>query len=60
MKPRTKNEEQIVKLSARLGGICKRDEQKLIRQTYGTCEYNDMYETEHTQSSIKPTEAIRC
>lgn len=44
MKPRTKNEEQIMKLSARLGGICKRDEQKLIRQTYGTCEYNDMYD----------------
>lgn len=44
MKPRTKNEEQIVKLSSQLGSICKRDEQKLIKQTYGTCDYKDMYD----------------
>lgn len=47
MKPRTKNEEQIVKLSSQLGSICSRDEQKLIKHTYGTCDYKDMCDREY-------------
>lgn len=43
MKPRTKKEILVVKLSKKLGSVGKRDEQKLIKNTYGSCAYEDMY-----------------
>lgn len=43
MKPRTKKEKLIVKLSEKLGGIGKRDERNIIKNTYGSCAYDDMY-----------------
>lgn len=43
MKPRTKKEKLVAKLSKKLGSIGKRDEQKLIKNTYGSCSFRDMY-----------------
>lgn len=43
MKPRTKREKLVAKLSKKLGSIGKRDEQKLLSNTYGSCTYDEMY-----------------
>lgn len=43
MKPRTKTEREAISLSHKLGEIGKRDNARLIRNTYGSCKYEDMY-----------------
>nr|DAI38096.1 MAG TPA: hypothetical protein [Caudoviricetes sp.] len=43
MKPRNKIEQEVVNLSHKLGEIGKRDNARLIRNTYGSCKYEDMY-----------------
>lgn len=43
MKPRTKREKLVAKLSKKLGSIGKRDEQKLLSNTYGSYSYDDLY-----------------
>lgn len=43
MKPRTKREKLVAKLSKKLGGIGKRDEQKLLSNTYGPYSYDELY-----------------
>lgn len=44
MKPRTQTEREVVRLSHRMGEIGKRDTACLIRNTYGSCKYEDMYD----------------
>ena len=44
MKPRTKIEREVVDLSHKLGEIGKRDTAHIIRHTYGSCKYEDMYD----------------
>lgn len=44
MKPRTQTEREVVRLSHRIGEIGKRDTACLIRNTYGSCKYEDMYD----------------
>lgn len=44
MKPRTKIEREVVDLSHKLGEIGKRDTAHIIRNTYGSCKYEDMYD----------------
>lgn len=43
MKPRTKIEREVVSLSHKLGEIGKRDTAHIIRHTYGSCKYEEMY-----------------
>lgn len=43
MKPRTKIEREVVSLSHKLGEIGKRDTACIIRHTYGSCKYEEMY-----------------
>jgi hypothetical protein len=43
MKPRNKIEQEVVNLSHKLGEIGKRDNARLLRNTYGSCKYEDMY-----------------
>lgn len=43
MKPRTKIEREVVDLSHKLGEIGKRDTTCIIRHTYGSCKYEEMY-----------------
>lgn len=43
MKPRTQTEREAYRLSQRMKPIGERDTAHLIRNTYGTCAYNDMY-----------------
>jgi hypothetical protein len=43
MKPRNKIEQEVVNLSHKLGEIGKRDNARLIRNTYGSCKFEDMY-----------------
>lgn len=43
MKPRTKIEREVVDLSHKLGEINKRDTAHIIRHTYGSCKYEEMY-----------------
>lgn len=43
MKPRNKIEQDVVNLSHKLGEIGKRDNARLLRNTYGSCKYEDMY-----------------
>lgn len=44
MRPRTTTEREVVRLSHRMGEIGKRDTACLIRNTYGSCKYEDMYD----------------
>lgn len=44
MRARTKTEKEVMSLSRKLGEIGKRDTELLIKNTYGTCDYNDMYD----------------
>lgn len=44
MKPRTKAEKEVVRLSKRMGSIGVRDTKKLLDNTYGSCAYDDMYD----------------
>lgn len=43
MKPRTKTEKEVMRLSKKMGEICNRDADRLISKTYGSCAYKDMY-----------------
>ena len=43
MKPRTKIEREVVSFSHKLGEINKRDTAHIIRHTYGSCKYEEMY-----------------
>ena len=42
-RPRTLREKEVVKLSKKLGSLGKRDEKKLLKGTYGSCPYEEMY-----------------
>lgn len=42
-KPRTLKEKEVVKLSKKLGSLGKRDEKRLLKGTYGSCPYEEMY-----------------
>lgn len=42
-KPRTLREKEVVKLSKKLGSLGKRDEKRLLKGTYGSCQYDEMY-----------------
>lgn len=42
-KPRTLREKEVVKLSKKLGSLGKRDEKKLLKGTYGSYPYEEMY-----------------
>lgn len=44
MKPRTKAEKEVVRLSRQMGELCKRDADRLVNNTYGTCAYEEMYD----------------
>lgn len=43
MKPRTKREKLVAKLSKKMGSIGKRDEQNLLKNTYGSYSYDELY-----------------
>ena len=44
MKPRTKTEKEVIRLSKKMGSIGVRDTKKLLDNTYGSCAYDDMYD----------------
>lgn len=43
MKPRNNREKNVAKLSKQLGSIGIRDQKNIIKNTYGSCAYDDMY-----------------